>query len=116
MFMPGQVLPEALKEAILAALSDSKIKAELAKQIRAEIDARQPGHSVGGQTYHSLTAGDVNMQVRMAASGYDVFGRTVMTHKSEFNNKNSYKKMKNQIKYGKSPQKQFRNRGSRDIV
>ena len=116
MYIPGQALPAAVRELILQALSDTEVKAELTKQIRVEIDARQPIGTVSRPTYESLTSGDVNTQIRMAASGYDVYGRTILPRNSSFTNKNSYKKMKNQIKYGKSPQKQFRNAGSREII
>ena len=115
MYIPGQALPNEVKTLILMALNDSEVKAELSKQIRTEIDTRQPHGSTRSPSYSSLTSGDVNTQLRMAASGYDVYGRTIISGNAAFTNKNSYKKMKNQIKYGASPQNQFRNRGSRDI-
>jgi hypothetical protein len=115
MYIPGQALPAEIKELVLMALNDSEVKAELSKQIRTEMDTRQTNYSGHRPTYESLTSGDVNMQLRMAASGYDVYGRTMLSSNSSFTNKNAYKKMKNQIKYGASPQNQFRNRGSKNI-
>lgn len=115
MYIPGQALPNHIKELVLIALHDSEVKAELSKQIRTEMDTRQPHGGLHRPTYDSLTSGDVNMQLRMAAAGYDVYGRTVLSGNNAFTNTNSYKKMKNQIKYGTSPKNQFRNKGSRDI-
>lgn len=115
MYIPGQALPAEIKQLVMMALNDSEIKAELSKQIRTEMDMRQPSYSGHRPTYESLTSGDVNMQLRMAASGYDVYGRTIISGNSSLTNKNAYKKMKNEIKYGTSPQKQFRNRGSKNI-
>lgn len=117
MYIPGQALPNDIKELFIMALNDSEVKAELSKQIRTEVDTHQ-SHSSGQYTpsYESLTSGDVNMQLRMAASGYDVYGRTIVKGNGSFGNKNSYQKMKNQIKYGTSPSNSFRNRGSREIV
>ena len=115
MYIPGQALPAEIKELVLRALNDSEVKAELSKQIRTEMDSRPVNYTGHRPTYESLTSGDVNMQLRMAASGYDVYGRTVLSGNSSFTNKNAYKKMKNEIKYGTSPQKQFRNRGSKNI-
>lgn len=115
MYIPGQALPNDIKELFLMALNDSEVKAELNKQIRTEIDTRQ-SHTGGHRpTYDSLTSGDVNTQLRMAASGYDIYGRTVISGNSSFSNQGSYKKMKNKINYGTSPRNQFRNRGSRNI-
>lgn len=120
MYMPGQsVMPVILaefKELMLAVLNDLEIKAELSKQIRTEIDTRQPSYNGNRPTYEALTTGDVNMQLRMAASGYDVYGKTVISANSTFTNQGSYKKMKNQIKYGTSPQNRFRNKGSKNIT
>lgn len=115
MYIPGQALPNSIKELILVALRDSEVKAELSKQIRTEMDTRQTHGSFHRPTYSSLTSGDVNTQLRMAASGYDVYGRTIIAGNTAFTNKNSYKKMKNQIKYGTSPRNQFRNRGSKNV-
>jgi hypothetical protein len=40
-----------------------------------------------------------------------VYGNTIITGNKSASNQNTYKKMKNKIKYGKSPQKGFKNRG-----
>lgn len=116
MYIPGQALPEDIRDLFLMALNDTQIKAELSKQIRTEVDTHQSKTSVRPLTYESLVSGDVNMQYRMAASGYDVYGRTIVKGNGPLTNHNSYKKMKNQIKYGTSPSNRFRNRGSSDIT
>mgnify|MGYP006363203999 FL=1 len=56
------------------------------------------------------------MQARMAASGYDIYGRTVLQGNKSASNQNVYKKMKNQIKYGKVPHEGYRNRGDFSVM
>lgn len=114
MFIPGQALPREVVQYTLQILQNDEVKSEISKQVRIEIDnQRGKSSSFGGtlQSYDSLTSGNVNMQAKMAASGYDVYGRTIL--KSNFNasNNNTYKKMKNKIKYGKSPENGFINHG-----
>ena len=61
------------------------------------------------QTYNSLTSGNVNLQARMAASGYSVYGETTIDGNKPLTNKNTYQKMKNKIKFGRKGQKGFNN-------
>ena len=56
------------------------------------------------------------MQAKMAASGYDVYGRTIISGNSNANNNNTYKRMKNKIKYGRSPENGYQNRGEFTIT
>ncbi len=93
-------------------LQDRDIKAELAKQIRIETEtARNKYSQYSRATFDSLTSGDVNLQYRMAQSGYDVYGRTIIGGNTNTSNANVYKKMKNKIRYGKRPENGYQNRG-----
>ena len=119
MWIPGQVIPRETAQLIIAALNDSDVKAELHKQIRIEIDNQREktsGYRGQVQSYDSLISGNVNMQAKMAASGYDVYGRTIMGSNANTTNQNVYKKMRNQIKYGTAPQEGYYNRGSRSVI
>lgn len=93
-------------------LQDRDVKAELAKQIRIETETHKNKYSQYNRaTFDSLTSGDVNLQYRMAQSGYDVYGRTILSGHTSTNNSNVYKKMKNKIRYGKRPENGYQNRG-----
>jgi hypothetical protein len=115
MWYPGQGLNQELKKMFLAALADTEIKAEISRQIRVEMDNQRNKYHGTVQSYESLTAGNVNMQARMAASGYDVYGNTIIGSNKNTSNVNTYKKMKNKIKYGKAPQSPKENRGNTNI-
>lgn len=116
MWVPGQALSRELSQFIInSVLQDREVKAELTKQIRVEIDnqrTKTAAYNGSVQSYDSLTAGNVNMQAKMAASGYDVYGRTIMSSNVQANNNNIYKKMKNKIKYGHAPQNGYISHGS----
>ena len=111
MWYPGYGVNQELKNLILACLDDTEIKNEIAKQVRIEIDNERKKYKGTVQSYESLTSGNVNMQAKMAASGYDVYGRTIISGNYNTNNNNTYKKMKNKIKYGRSPENGYQNRG-----
>ena len=111
MWYPGYGVNQELKNLILACLDDTEIKNEIAKQVRIEIDNERKKYKGTVQSYESLTSGNVNMQAKMAASGYDVYGRTIISGNYNANNNNTYKKMKNKIKYGRSPENGYQNRG-----
>ena len=111
MWYPGYGVNQELKNLILACLDDREIKAEIARQVRIEIDNERSKYRGNVQSYESLTSGNVNMQAKMAASGYDVYGRTIISGNSNANNNNTYKRMKNKIKYGRSPENGYQNRG-----
>ena len=116
MWIPGQPVNQEIISLIVAALNDTQVKAELSKQIRSEMDNESVQYKGKRQSYESLTSGDVNMQVRKAASGYDTYGRVAITGNNEFNKNNTYKNMKNKIRYGKTPEEGYRNRGGISIV
>ena len=91
-------------------------KNQLSSYIRMEIEASKTKYSKdnAGNTlsYDMLTRGNVDMQAKMAASGYDVYGRTLIPSNSpSSSNKNIYKNMKNKINYGRSSSKGYENRG-----
>ena len=111
MWYPGYGVNQELKNLILACLDDTEIKNEIAKQVRIEMDNERKKYKGTVQSYESLTSGNVNMQAKMAASGYDVYGRTIISGNYNANNNNTYKKMKNKIKYGRSPENGYQNRG-----
>lgn len=116
MWFPGQALSQEVVNLIIAALNNNEVKAELAKQIRVEMDSQRNKYDGTVQSYESLTSGNVNMQARMAASGYDIYGNTIIRSNRPGSNKNVHKKMKNRIQYGKSPQQGYENRGGFHMV
>ena len=116
MWYPGYGVNQELKNLILACLDDREIKAEIARQVRIEIDNERSKYRGNVQSYESLTSGNVNMQAKMAASGYDVYGRTIISGNSNANNNNTYKRMKNKIKYGRPPENGYQNRGGFTIT
>lgn len=119
MYIPGQRLSQDIVNLFVAALNDDRILAELNKNIRTEIDNERLKSMNGGskfQTYRSLVSGDVNMQAKMAASGYDTYGRTIIAANGPVTNQNTYKKMKNKVKFGRAPQAGFSNRGRYTVV
>ena len=115
MWYPGQGLNQEIINFFKAALNNTEIKAELSKHIRIEIDNQRTKYSGTVQSYESLTSGNVNMQAKMAASGYDVYGNTIIGSNKNTSNVNTYKKMKNKIKYGKAPQNPKENRGDTNM-
>jgi hypothetical protein len=116
MWMPGQALSRDIVNFIISALNHNEIKAEISRQVRIEMDNQRTKYNGTVQSYESLTSGNVNMQARMAASGYDVYGRTIISGNHNASNNNVYKKMKNKIRYGRAPENGFRNTGARDQV
>ncbi len=116
MWFPGQSVSKDIVNLILAALNDNEIKAEISRQVRVEMDNQRTKYNGTVQSYSSLTSGNVNMQAKMAASGYDVYGNTIIKGNTNVSNKYTYKKMKNKIKYGKAPQDGYRNRGDFHVI
>lgn len=81
MWYPGQAVSQEVIKLIVAALNNDEVKAELSKRIRIEMDnerIKRGNYNGNVQSYESLTSGNVNMQAKMAASGYDVYGRTII--------------------------------------
>lgn len=116
MWFPGQSVSKDIVNLILAALNDNEIKAEISRQIRIEMDNQRTKYHGTTQSYASLTSGNVNMQARMAASGYDVYGNTIIRGNRNASNQYTYKKMKNKIQYGRQPQQGYKNRGDFNVV
>jgi len=116
MWYPYQGVSQEVVRLILAALNNNEIKAELSRQIRVELDNQRTKYNGTVQSYSSLTSGNVNMQAKMAASGYDVYGNTIIGGNKRASNNNVYKRMKNKIKYGKSPEQGYENRGGFNII
>lgn len=110
----GKKLSAEERRRIFNIFEDTEVKARITKEIRTEVDrqlARRNGYSKP-MSYDALTSGDVNMQARMAASGYDTYGKVYLkSNNATKTNESSYRKMKNKIKYGKSPQRGYENRG-----
>ena len=119
MYIPGQRLSQDIIDIFIAAINDERVEAEIHKSIRTELDNERIKTMNGGtkfQTYRSLTSGDVNMQAKMAASGYDIYGRTIVAANTPITNSNTYKKMKNKVKFGRAPQSGFSNRGRFTVI
>ena len=116
MWYPGYGVNKELVKLVLACLDDTEVKTEIARQVRIEVDNERKKYKGSVQSYESLTSGNVNMQAKMAASGYDVYGKTIISGNSNANNNNTYKRMKNKIKYGKSPENGYQNRGGFTIT
>ena len=107
---------KALEGLIWDIIKSPDFKNQLSNYIRMEIEASKTKYSKenAGNTlsYEMLTRGNVDMQAKMAASGYDVYGRTLIpSNNSLGSNKNIYQKMKNKINYSSSPSKGYENRG-----
>lgn len=116
MWYPGYGVNKELVKLVLACLDDTEVKAEIARQVRIEVDNERKKYKGSVQSYESLTSGNVNMQAKMAASGYDVYGRTIISGNSNASNNSTYKRMKNKIKYGRSPENGYQNRGGFTIT
>lgn len=112
LYYPARIIDQETKQLFLACLNDTDIKAEVSKQIRVELDNERVKYRGQVQSYDSLTSGNVNMQQKMAASGYDIYGRTILYGNNRADNNSTYRKMKNKIKYGRAPQQGYYNRGS----
>lgn len=103
---------------IKVVLQDNNVKAELQKQIEAEIDIHNNKYSqYDRSSFNALTSGNVNMQYRMAQAGYQAYGRTILSGQKDTSNVTVYQEMKNKIRYGRRPENGYTNRGSysRDI-
>lgn len=103
----------------LSAFQNQQVKAELAKHVRMQIDARSNQYDGRVQSYDALVTGDVNMMNRLAAAGYDVYGKTILKSnnpKAHFNDE-VYKRLRNRIRYrqGAAPDTGYQNRGNFSI-
>ena len=131
MWFPGKKISEDIRDLIITALNDEEVKRELSKRFdenmqeernknnmnhNARIDSSRSKYRGPIQSYEDLTSGNVNLQAKMAASGYDVYGRTILTGHENTSHNNLYRRMKNKIQYGKNPRDGYRNRGDGSIV
>lgn len=121
MYMPFDSQRKEMENLIWNIIKSPDFKNQLSTYIRMEIEASKNKYSKdnAGNTlsYDMLTRGNVDMQAKMAASGYDVYGRTfIPSNNSLGSNKNIYQNMKNKINYGRSPSKGYENKGQRSFA
>lgn len=120
-YTPFDSQKKVLENIIWEIIKGPDFKNQLSSYIRMEIEASKAKYSkdnAGGTlSYEMLTRGNVDMQAKMAASGYDVYGRTLIpSNNTVGSNKNIYQKMKNKINYGSSPSKGYENKGQRTFA
>lgn len=121
MYLPWDPERKKLEETIWSIIKSDQFKAELSTYIRMEIEASKAKYSKdnNGNTlsYDMLTRGNVNMQAKMAANGYDVYGRTLIpSNNSVGTDVSLYKKMKNKINYGTAPANGYQNNGQQTMA
>lgn len=121
MYMPFDSQRKEMENLIWSIIKSPDFKNQLSTYIRMEIEASKNKYSKDntGNTlsYDMLTRGNVDMQAKMAASGYDVYGRTLIpSNNSLGSNKNIYQNMKNKINYGRSPSMGYENKGQRSFA
>lgn len=114
-YTPFQTQRDQLHQLIQQIIQDPSFKNQISAYIRMEIEASKTKYSKenygGTLSYDMLTRGNVDMQAKMAASGWDVYGRTLIPSNKPMTNNNVYKNMKNKINYGRSSSKPYENRG-----
>ena len=116
MYLPFDAQRREIENLIWSVIKSNDFKNELSHYIRLEIEASKSRYlkENAGNTlsYEMLTRGNVDMQAKLAASGYDVYGKTIVpSNNSLGSNKNIYKNMKNKINYGRSSSAPFENKG-----
>lgn len=121
MYMPFDSQKKEMENLIWNIIKSPDFKNQLSTYIRMEIEASKNKYSKDNASntlsYDMLTRGNVDMQAKMAASGYDVYGRTLIpSNNSLGSNKNIYQNMKNKINYGRSPSMGYENRGQRSFA
>lgn len=121
MYMPFDSQKKEMENLIWSIIKSPDFKNQLNTYIRMEIEASKNKYSKDntGNTlsYDMLTRNNVDMQAKMAASGYDVYGRTLIpSNNSLGSNKNIYQNMKNKINYGRSPSMGYENKGQRSFA
>ena len=115
MYLPFSPETKAIETLIWSVIKSQDFKNEMSNYIRMEVEASKTKYTkenhVGTLSYSMLTRGSVDMQAKMAASGYDVYGKTLIPSNKPITNDNVYKNMKNKINYGRSSSKPHENRG-----
>lgn len=119
MYFPGTYAQNEIDQLAKLILNSNEFKKEMSNYIRLEIqnsDRSKPRSDRNVMSYDMITRGSVNMQAKMAASGYDVYGRTILKSNETIPNGNEtmYKKMKNKIRYN-NPQN-YQNKGERKMI
>lgn len=111
MWVPFDALSTKVLEYVIKCFDNEKFQTELSRRIRLESETQR--NRTGGQylNYDSLTQGNVNLQARMAASGYQTYGNVVMKSNNPKNLDNVYKNMKNKLHFA-APTGASENRGS----
>jgi hypothetical protein len=121
-YEPLSAQRELLKGIIKALIGDPEFKAELSNNIRMEIEASRAkyarNNAGGSLSYDMLTRTNVDLQTRFAASGYDVYGKTIIPENGapSFTNGNIYRDLKNKTHWATSPSKARENRGQRSVA
>jgi hypothetical protein len=117
MYYPFKEISKDIIDLFLAVFQKTEIKAEIAKQVRTEIDTyRTKSGKYDYASVDALTSGSVSMQQKMAASGYDVYGRTIMSsNKNVGSTANVYQRQRNKIHYGRRPEIGYENQGNYTI-
>lgn len=120
MYSPLDPQRKLIEKIIWDVIKGTEFKNQLSTHIRMEIEASKTKYSKdnfgGTLSYDMLTRGNVDMQTKMAASGYDVYGRTLIpSNNSLGSNKNIYKKMKNKINYSPISDR-YINKGQRSFA
>ena len=121
MYTPFDSQRKAIETMILEVMKGPDFKAQLSNYVRMEIESSKVKYSKENNSntmsYEMLTRGNVNMQAKLAANGYDVYGKTLIpSNNSVGSNQNVYNKMKNKINYGGSPSKGYMNTGQRSFA
>ena len=121
MYMPFDSQRKEMENLIWDIIKSPDFKNQLSTYIRMEIEASKNKYSKDNTSntlsYDMLTRGNVDMQAKMAASGYDVYGSTLIpSNNSLGSNKNIYQNMKNKINYGRSPSMGYENKGQRSFA
>ncbi len=119
LYMPGSQTQMWIKELVKALIGSDDFKKEMSNYIRLEMEANRHKYSKDASSnnlsYEMLTRGNVNMQAKMAANGYDVYGKTIISSNMPNDNSNLYKKMKNKINYGAAPKDGYENKGQQSV-
>ena len=120
LYVPGSQTQMWIKELVKAIIGSDEFKKEMSNSIRVEMEANRHKYSKESNSnnlsYEMLTRGNVNMQAKMAANGYDVYGKTIISSNMPNDNGNLYKKMKNKINYGSpAPKDGYENRGQQSV-
>lgn len=111
MYNPIDAFSQKVFEICLKSFDNDKWKAEFSKRVQIEMDAAKNKSGTSIMNYDSLTRGNVNLQARLAASGYSTYGSVSLSENQSHANENMLKRMRNKINYSAPVNGQI-NRGS----